>query len=1059
MTSPNEETLVELPILSYLETLGYRAVHESIQIRSSEGDQEPTGPYRERENEVLFKPLLVQALRKLNDLELPPALAIYDDLAAVTDNQRWIKILRGDYSRRLPGEAQHRPIRLVDFEHPENNDWVVTRQLRVRGEGIRKPDVVIYLNGIPIVVIEAKSPLNPSQNSFDAIDQIRSAEREIPRLFYSNLFNIATNDTNFLFGPSGAVAESWSRWRDPWPRRADEFFDETQKGLYALLEPSRLLDILAHFIVFETREGKTTKKVCRYQQYRAVNKIVDRVLEGKHRAGLVWHTQGSGKSLTMVFAALKLKFHFGITSEKLQNPNLLVVTDRIDLHDQISMTFAACGFKNCRPIAHIRRPIGKDGQPWQPRKGADPKFFLREEISEGAVGKVLLSTVFKFEQDDPRLDSNDKHERQAALQDLEVKDSENWILMVDECHRTQEKDLGAFLGAMLPKAIRFGFTGTPVKKHDKDTFKNFGIAGERYLDKYGIEDAIADGATVPIYYQGRMTEWHLYDKEIDILFDQWFAKESEERRAELRQRGVTKGDLSRFEPRIELIAVDIWAHYRAHVLPDGFKAQVVAVNRAACVLYKKALDRAIARSLSRTEKLSREEAQERATEMSVCIYSPSQHDKEQLPEVAAWQLDKKATRQAIARFIDPTSPLRFLIVCNKLLTGFDAAIEQTMYLDNPLTDHNLLQAIARTNRRFGRAKDHGLIVDYVGISKKLADALAAYRRVDVQAAMRNLDALADGLETAHREVMLLLGPVPRSDDPKVDVEAAIHHLASEDNWYVFRAHAAAFLRAYSTLAPDPRVLLYRPDLKLVASIMPYGLMHFEQKEETHWKDYSEKIRAMLDEHLEVTGIKSVCTLRNLTDPAFWEDFEAPMNLQQAAVRKLAELKKEITDRCRSNAAQYEKFSDRIKELIEQFNEGLANAQGILDASRDLAQKVRQEDKAFQQSGLNQRAYGVSRILEKFRPAGPQLVGEPPSSYGDEHPSSPPLTPIQRVAAEIDQLYGSNESAPAYWQEKSQLRKELRGRVRRLVRPLELDHWQERIPSEVEHYAMLHYAKP
>jgi type I restriction enzyme R subunit len=1024
VTTANEYTLVEKPILDLLtRKYGYRYIHP---------DEHPV--LRLRENEVLFKPLVIAALIRINSIPQDTAEAIFNDLAGLSDNQRWLEVLRGHYSRKVPGEETHRTIRVIDFDHPENNDFGVTNQLRVHGEVVRKPDVVVYVNGIPLVVIEAKSPLNPGQNTFDAIDQIRSAEREVPRLFHSNLFNIATNDLTFMYGATASPREHWAKWRDPWPRKAEEFTDETEKGLYSLLEPSRLLDILAHFVVFETRDGQTIKKLCRYQQFRAVNKMVQRVVDDEHQAGLIWHTQGSGKSLTMVFAALKLKFHRGVTSPRLQNPNLLVITDRIDLHNQIAATFEACGLPN--PIA------------------AESIDQLRQVITPGVSGRTVISTIFKFHWDDPRLKSDVLKHRQDALKDLAIPGSENWILMVDEAHRTQEKDLGAYLRAILPKAVRFGFTGTPVKKGDKDTFQNFGAKGETYLDKYGIDDAVADGATVPIYYQGRMTEWHLHDKEIDVVFEQWFSNEPTEKVEELKKRGVTKGDLARFGPRIDLIAVDIWAHYRAHVMPDGYKAQVCAIDRLSCVAYKQALDRVIAKSLVKTEKLSEEDAKAKAAAMSVCIYSPGQHDGEQHPELVTFQIPPEdVTPKVVPKFLDPTDPLKFLIVCNKLLTGFDAPIEQAMYLDNPLTDHNLLQAIARTNRRYGAHKDHGLIVDYIGVSKKLSEALAAYRQEDVQSAMRDEDELHDHLRAAHKEVMALISDVPRTRDVKADVKAVIAHLATEDRWFIFRAKADAFLKAYGALSPDPRVLPYQTDLKFVGAILPYGRLHFEKIEETDWKKYSEKIRAMLDEHLEVTGLKTVCKLRSLTDPDFWGDFGQREDLQTAAVRKLAELKKETADRTSKNPARYEKFSDRIKALIKQFSAGLITADEVLDATEMIAKEVLAEDEAHVGSGLNERAYGIAAILEKVQALAADAG--PPAYDG----AGKPLTPTQQAAVFIDALYASDDTAPMHWQTKAELKKDLRGQVRRLIQHLGLDGWQKQVPLEVEHYAVLHYSKP
>ncbi|MDP2314018.1 MAG: HsdR family type I site-specific deoxyribonuclease [Pseudomonadota bacterium] len=1027
MTTPNEYTLVEKPLLDVLTgAYGYRRIHPR---------EHPT--LRARENEVLFRPLLIAALVRINGIPTDTAEAIVNDLAGLADNQKWLEILRGHYSRKVPGEETHRTIRVIDFDHPANNDFAVTSQLRVQGAVVRKPDAVVYVNGIPLVVIEAKSPINPSQNAFDAIDQVRSAEREIPRLFHSNLFNVATNDLTFMYGATGSPREHWAKWRDPWPKQAGDFTDETEKGLYSLLEPARLLDILAHFVVFETRDGKTIKKLCRYQQLRAVNKMVQRVVDGEHRAGLVWHTQGSGKSLTMVFAALKLKFHRGIVSERLQNPNLLVITDRIDLHNQIAATFEACGLPN--PVA------------------AESIDELRSAVSGGASGRTVISTIFKFRWDDPRLHSDVHKHRQEALRDLAIPGSENWIVMVDEAHRTQEKDLGAYLRAILPNAVRFGFTGTPVKKGDMDTFTNFGVKGETYLDKYGIDDAVADGATVPIYYQGRMTEWHLHDKEIDVLFDQWFANEPADTIEELKKRGVTKGDLARFGPRIDLIAVDIWAHYREHLAPDGFKAQICAIDRLACVAYKVALDRVIAQSLMATENLTEAEATARASAMSVCVYSPGQHDAEQHPELVTWQIPPEdVTPKTVPKFLDPDDPLKFLIVCNKLLTGFDAPIEQALYLDNPLTDHNLLQAIARTNRRYGEHKRQGLVVDYIGVSKKLGEALAAYRSEDVHAAMRDLDELHDQLRVAHKDLMALVAGVPTHPDPKEDWKGILDHIGTEDAWYVFRGKLDACIQAYSALSPDPRVLAYQSDVKRLAVVIRPGRQRFEQVEETDWKKYSEKIRAMLDEHLEVTGLKTVCKLRSLTDPAFWNDFEEEPDIKTAAVRKLAELKKETTDRAAKNPARYEKFSDRIKALIKQFSAGLLDATKVLDEAKAVAEAVLAEGEAHVGSGLNEKSYGIAAILEAFKGAAGVVSDGEASAYGGE---ARPLTPLQEAAAEIDALYASDVAAPTYWQDKDELKKELRGQVRRMIQHLGLEGWQKQIPVAVQEYAVLHYRKP
>jgi len=578
MTTPCEYTLAEKPTIDGLGKLGYAYLHPDEHIE-----------HRDGENHVILRPILIEAIRRINNVSEEVARATYSDLLGVTDNEEWTNLLRGNYSRTVPGESTKKTIHLIDFLHPENNTYTVTNQLYVKSQKSHIPDIVVFVNGIPLVVIEAKSPVSGKDKSGQAFDQIKQYEQDIPRLFYSNLLSIITDGVHFYYGTTGAPLQLWSAWKNPWPRTDEDFgVDKLAKGLWCLLEPSRLLDILAHLVIFEKRDQGVIKKMCRYQQFRAVNKIVDRTAEEEHRKGLIWHTQGSGKSLTMVFSTLKLKTHRTLVSPELESPNILVLTDRIDLDDQISKTFEACGLPN--PIQ------------------IDSIGDLHRLIRGGSAGLTLLSTIYKFE-----------GSRKP------IPDSHNWIVLVDECHRTQEKDLGAFLRATLPEARFFGFTGTPIKKNDKDTYANFGVEGEGYLDKYSIDDAVADGATVPIHYTSRKTEWQIDPAKLDILFDQWFAGESEERIAEIKRRGVSIVDLAKHHKRVDIIAYDIWQHFKGWAEPDGFKAQVVAIDREAVILYKRALDKVIAEDLQK-DGLSPEEAQAKAIEMSTCVYSASQED-------------------------------------------------------------------------------------------------------------------------------------------------------------------------------------------------------------------------------------------------------------------------------------------------------------------------------------------------------------------------------------------------------------------------------------------------
>lgn len=995
-TSPTEASLVEDPAIRFLQELGYTYVNPALHPSLREGD-----------NHAIFRTQLENAVARLNEVSLEVAHSVASELLGKTDNEEWLKLLRGNYSRTVPGKTTQQTIKLIDFDNVDNNVFVVTHQLTIKGANTRRPDVVIYVNGLPLVVLEAKSPI-AKETIDDAITQIRIYEADVPRLFFTNQFNIATDGKRLRYGATGASKGHWAEWKDPWPRKAGEFRDPVELGLWSLLEKGRLLDLVAHFVVFERDpdSGSVTKKLCRYQQYRAVNKLVARVAEGKLKQGLTWHTQGSGKSLTMVFAALKLKFHRGVQSERLTNPNVLVLTDRIDLDNQITNTFHACGLPNPEHVGS--------------------KEALHALVRGRPKGRVLLSTIFKF-----------------ANSSEAIPNSEDWVLLVDEAHRTQEKDLGAYLRATFPHAFRFGFTGTPIKKADKNTYANFGVPGEAYLDKYGIDDAVADGATVPIYYLARKTEWHLHDKELDVVFDTWFSDQPDETIDELKKRGITIGDLARFEPRIKLIALDIWTHYKAFVMPDGLKAQIVAIDRKACTAYKRALDDVITKDLMVTEKLAEPEARVRASAMSACVYSSNEKE-DRRPgneDLLEFYLDEEAEKHAKERFKSKNDPLRFLIVCNKLLTGFDAPIEAAMYLDNPLTDHNLLQAIARTNRTFDM-KQRGVIVDYIGVTKKLGEALAAYRSEDVEHAMRDEEELRARLKGAHQEVIEILKGIDRTGDLKVAANRVLERLGSEDAWFTFRKKAKAFFDAYAAVAPDPYVLGFKDDLKWVAVIVSLGASRFEHKEEIDFRDFSQKIRSMLAQHLEVTGLTTLVKLRAITDPQFWFDFEESTregDLQTAAVRKLNELKKVLNEKVAESPAQYGRFSERVRELIEKFEKGQLDAAELLKAAEEVAKAVVDEGKAFQKSVLAEKPYAIWKMLV----AAPN----PGATEGA----------LEAAATEIAAVYDDNGSAPAGWHLKPTLMKELRQRVRRIARDAGVVTWKD-IPETVEQYALRAWLK-
>ncbi|MBT4921703.1 MAG: type I restriction endonuclease subunit R [Rickettsiales bacterium] len=1001
----SEYLLAEKPCIDELISLGWKWLKPKDNELARDGL-----------NQVILRDEAIAAIARINEVDEDVARAVYHDLLHINDNKEFTKNLLGNYSRTISGQRDKKTIHLIDFKNVENNNFTVTNQLYVQAQQSRIPDMVLYVNGIPLVVIEAKSPLSYKDKTGEAFDQIKQYEQDIARLFYSNLFNIITDGIKVLYGATSSPSQYWGEWKDPWPKAKDDFGNDLSRGMYSLCEPSRLLDLLAHFVVFETDEGRAVKKICRYQQFRAVNKIFNRVYLEQGKRGLIWHTQGSGKSLTMVNAAVKLRTH--LTDDIKHNPNILILTDRVDLDNQISKTFLACGLPNPTQVKSLKT--------------------LQEKLNQNTQGLVLLSTIQKFEGSKIPIPSSDK-----------------WVVLVDECHRTQEKDLGAYLRATLPDAKFFGFTGTPIQKKDHDTYANFSEGDEGYLDKYGIDDAVADGATIPIRYTSRKTEWQIDPKKLDVVFDQWFANESDEKLEQLKKRGVTIAELAKHQKRIDLIAFDIWTHFKNHIQPDGFKAQIVAIDREAVVLYKQALDKVITEYYI-AEGLSEKDAMDKAKSMSACVYSTNQtdghaseddHKSTLRAELKKHVRDKKGEITLIDNFTKKDHPLSFLIVCNKLLTGFDAPIEAVMYLDNPLKEHSLLQAIARTNRVYNSNKQFGLIVDYIGVTNKLDEALQTYRKEDVGNALKDIEVDRAELKAAYAELKPYLKGIRREGNVsklelKQEYDALVQGLGSEDVWYSFRRKAKLFIRAYEALTPDPSVLEYTAILRWVAGFIHWGTQVFEQKESLELGDYSAKIRQMLQEHLDVNGISTLCKIRHLTDPEFLDDFNIEKKtedqIRTAAIRKGTELKKILKEKIADNPLRYGPFSERVMEILKRFLEGQISALDALKECENLTRDLDKEESSYKTSGLDKRAYGLRRVIEVVD-------------------GSSNIEVATHLAAEINLLYISDQTAPNGWHLREQLKKELRQQVRLKAHEVGLANFKE-LPPPVEEYAMKHYIK-
>ena len=598
----------------------------------------------DRADEVLYK------LRAI-------ILAVRGD-GVVRANEEFTAWLRGERTMPFGPNNQHTTVRLIDFDDLKNNQFVVTTQYTFKAPE-KRFDLVLLVNGIPLVIGEAKTPVRPAISWVDAATDIGDYEQSVPAMFVPNVFSFATEGKTYRYGSVRMPIDIWAPWREG-DGETPGGLGEVEAAVRGMLRPAVILDILRSFTVFSTdRQRRKVKLICRYQQYHAANQIVQRVVEGRVKKGLIWHFQGSGKSLLMLFAAQKLRLH-----PILKNPTVLIVVDRLDLDTQISATFNAADVPNTVSAAtreELQRLLAQD------------------------VRKIIITTIFRF-----------------AEIDGELNGRANIIVLVDEAHRTQEGDLGRKMREALPNAFLFGLTGTPINKRDRNTFYAFGSDedDQGYMSRYSFEESIRDKATLPLHFEPRLVHLHIEKEQLNDAFAEITGHLSEEEYSTLTQQAAKIGVLVKSPERIRAVVKDIVAHYQAKVEPNGFKAQVVCYDRQACVLYKAAMDELLP---------------EEASAVVMTVNSGE-------PEYKDYSRRKDEEEQLLDRYRDPNDPLKILIVTSKLLTGFDAPILQAMYLDKLLKEHTLLQAICRTNRPYP-SKTHGLIVDYLGIFDDVAQAL------------------------------------------------------------------------------------------------------------------------------------------------------------------------------------------------------------------------------------------------------------------------------------------------------------------------------------------------
>ena len=893
----SERSAVQNPMLKYADRIGWKSVSRSEAMQMRRGD---TGLY--------FIDVLRTQLMKLNRgvLDESRCQEIMRQLnllgSTLEGNRDALAWLHGERSVFVPAENRERNITLIDFENPDNNLFHVTDEWSQKGAVHRnRADVVFLINGIPVATVETKSA-GKQDGLAEGVDQIRRYHDETPEMFtVTQLFGV-TQVLDFFYGVTWNVSrKNLFNWKIDEPTTYEEkvktFFDR-----------DGFLKVLRESIIFQSRDDALTKVVLRQHQTRAVEKVIERVHDPNKRRGLIWHTQGSGKTLTMITIASQLLRGGGET----EKPTVLMLIDRNELESQL--------FKNITGYG-IATP-----------KVAKSKQDLREILASDYRG-LIVSMIHKF--DDIPANINTR---------------KGVTVLVDEAHRTTGGDLGNYLMAALPNATYIGFTGTPIDNlaQGKGTFKVSGADDEQgYLDKYAIAESIEDGTTVPLNYalapSDLQVDRETLEREFLSLAEAEGMSDIEELNAIL-NRAIQLKAIMKAANRVDNVAASIAEHFRKNVEPIGFKAFLIAVDREACALYKAALDKHL------------------PSEYSEVVYSPYHQDSEAMK---AYHRNDDEEKEIRKKFSDKSDQPKILIVTQKLLTGFDAPILYCIYLDKPMRDHVLLQAIARVNRPYedndGLIKPYGFVLDFVGIFENLEKALAFDSDV-VSSVIQNLDVLKKLFAKLIQEDAAHCLPLAGGWDDRAK-ERAIEHFEEVEDREAFFKFFKQLQNIYTILSPDAFLGPFIDDYQLLASL--YGLIRNAYADRIYVdKELTAKTRELLQRY---TG----------SDP-----FALPGSIQELNANTLREIKgsyvsdkvkvlnlRKILHKTVTEGSRSKPFLISIGERAEALTEAYENRQLItqqaLTEFEKLADEYTQASRERAQMDLDENAYAVYKVLEGY----------------------------------------------------------------------------------------------
>lgn len=895
---------VEKPIIEWLGKMGW-TINTNEQLKS----------YNRIFSNPIIEEILIERTQHINNIDNTTARTAVEMLvqnlnnpSQILGNEQFLDKLVSGITLSVNNDDVD--IFFIDFENIWENDFKVTNQYWVQGFKMVKTDIVLLVNGIPLIPIEAKQRARKGTNWMEGVKQFSTYAQRADKLFMCHVFGVACNGRIVKYGIPGASSSYFNEWKSTvidtssdnpileskndlclthfddkeklWHFDVDrlpngEVLEKMKLGIVGLLQPARVLDILKNFIVFERIENKIIKKVARFQQVRAANKIADRVINSDLNQGVIWHTQGSGKSLTMLYTAYKL-----LHAKELNDPTIYIVVDRKDLREQIGGTFDDCEFPNAREVNNI----------------GDLKSII-----DRAPSGVFITTVQKFRELGDRQDVRD-----------------NIIILIDEAHRTQYGEFQMELQAVLPNAKRFAFTGTPIPK----THQEFGIVKQRgdheyYLDRYSIQDAIDDGATKPIRYTFGPQEWFLDKEKLKEGYDEITADLTEDQKRLVEKRVQPWKVFLKHPERITTLANDIAKDFREMVEPQGYKAMIVTCDKEACVLYY-------------NELLNYFDKSEIAIVFSTGAYDEGERYElfkdHYLDDGERQKLIKKFKRRITEDEIKSGNNLKVFIVCNMLLTGFDAPIVQTMYLDSPLRDHNLLQAVARTNRPYDDkvtklSKEFGRVVDYLGVFKNYKEALN-YDPEDI-GEFEDVDSLIQTFPKVLDEAFKPFEKINLEDS--YECSMSIVRILSEIDHGKFENNYREVLQLWEALSPNP---LLRPFKTKYLWLNIIYEIYLEEYKRTDFdaEIYAAKTRMLIQESSTLIDFKGHLPEINI-DSNYLDKLKetklAPSDKAEKIIRDI----ETVIRQNEVNSAIYVEFQNRLDDLIRQKHEESQSIEEIL----------------------------------------------------------------------------------------------------------------------------------